>query len=237
MSDIAIKADHLTRRFGTFTAVDGISFEIPYGSIFGFLGANGAGKSTTIKMLCGILKPTSGTGTVAGFEIKQSIGYVSQKFSLYPDLNVIENLMFYGRIYGLSGDALNTRMEQVLKLTGLDEYRERLSEHLSGGWKQKLAIANGILHQPKILFLDEPTAGIDPLSRRSIWVLLFQLASEGTALFVTTHYMEEAERCHQIAFLSDGKLLKIGTPQNFKEIAPTLDEAFAILESKRVTHA
>ncbi len=237
MSDVAIEAKELTRKFGKYTVVDKVSFTLPYGCIFGFLGANGAGKSTTIRMLCGILAPTSGSGSVGGFdinsqpeEIKTVIGYVSQRFSLYSDLTVIENLMFYGRIYGLSEGDLKKRIEEVLQLSGLHEYRERIAGELSGGWKQKLAIANGILHKPRILFLDEPTAGIDPLSRRSIWALLFQLAKEGTALFVTTHYMEEAERCDTIAFISQGKLLKVGPPADFKKIAPTLDEAFAVLE-------
>ena len=238
MSDIAIQADKLTRRFGKFVAVDEISFSLPYGSIFGFLGANGAGKSTTIRMLCGILAPSSGTGKVAGFDvatepeqIKTAIGYVSQRFSLYSDLTVVENLSFYGQIYGLAREDLKKRIEEILLLTGLGEYRDRLAEQLSGGWKQKLAIANGILHKPRILFLDEPTAGIDPLSRRAIWALLFQLAKEGTALFLTTHYMEEAERCHTIGFISQGHLLKMGAPDEFKKIAPSLEEAFAILEA------
>jgi len=219
MSNIAISADKLTRRFGKFTAVDEVSFEIPYGSIFGFLGANGAGKSTTIRMLCGILAPTSGNGTVGGFDvqtqseqIKTVIGYVSQRFSLYSDLNVAENLIFYGQIYGLQGASLQTRIKEVLTITGLEPFRGRLAGDLSGGMKQKLAIANAILHKPKIIFLDEPTAGLDPLSRRAIWELLYQLAEGGTSLFVTTHYMEEAERCNTIAFISDGKLLKIGQP-------------------------
>ncbi len=223
MPDIAISAAQLTRRFGKFTAVDGISFEIPYGSIFGFLGANGAGKSTTIRMLCGILQPTSGNGKVGGFDvqtqpeqIKEVIGYVSQRFSLYADLNVMENLIFYGQIYGLEGRALTGRVEEVLALTGLDRYAQRLSGDLSGGWKQKLAIANAILHNPKIIFLDEPTAGLDPLSRRAIWELLYQLAESGTSLFVTTHYMEEAERCNTIAFISSGKILRTGQPAQLK---------------------
>ena len=223
MSDIAISADKLTRRFGKFTAVDGVSFEIPYGSIFGFLGANGAGKSTTIRMLCGILEPSGGNGKVGGFDvqtqpeqIKTVIGYVSQRFSLYSDLNVIENLTFYGQIYGLENTSLNNRIKEVLTLTGLDRYRQKLAGELSGGWKQKLAIANAILHQPKIIFLDEPTAGLDPLSRRGIWELLYQLAEKGTSLFVTTHYMEEAERCNTIAFISDGKILKIGQPATLR---------------------
>ncbi len=236
---IAISANRLTRRFGKFTAVDHVSFEIPYGSIFGFLGANGSGKSTTIKMLCGILAPSDGTGTVAGFDvktqpesIKQAIGYISQKFSLYGDLTIIENLMFFGRIYGLDGAPLQQRIDEVLVMTGLDKYLNKQAEFLSGGWKQKLAIANGILHKPKILFLDEPTAGIDPLSRKMIWEILTGLASQGTALFITTHYMEEAQRCDQLAFICDGKILKVGTPLSYKEIAPTLEEAFALLESK-----
>ncbi len=224
MPDIAISTDKLTKRFGKFTAVDAISFEIPYGSIFGFLGANGAGKSTTIRMLCGILAPSSGNGKVGGFDvqtqpeqIKTVIGYVSQRFSLYSDLTVIENLSFYGQIYGLEGSALSTRMQEVLKLSGLYEFRQRLAGELSGGWKQKLAIANAILHKPKIIFLDEPTAGLDPLSRRAIWELLYQLAEGGTSLFVTTHYMEEAERCNTIAFISAGKILKIGQPTELKQ--------------------
>ena len=239
MDNIAIQADKLTRKFGKVIAVDGISFSLPYGSIFGCLGANGSGKSTTIRMLCGILAPTSGTGRVAGFDvqtqpeqIKTAIGYVSQRFSLYEDLTVTENLSFFGEIYGLSHHALKDRIEEILKLSGLHEYRDRLAGHLSGGWKQKLAIANGILHKPRILFLDEPTAGIDPLSRRAIWALLFGLAQEGTALFITTHYMEEAQRCNTIAFISHGHVLKIGTPNEFKQIAPSLEEAFAVLESQ-----
>ncbi|MBF0571039.1 MAG: ABC transporter ATP-binding protein [Candidatus Omnitrophica bacterium] len=223
MPDIAISADKLTRRFGKFTAVDEVSFEIPYGSIFGFLGANGAGKSTTIRMLCGILEPTSGNGKVGGFDvqtqpeqIKTVISYVSQRFSLYSDLTVIENLSFYGQIYGLKRESLSRRIEEVLTMTGLYRFCQRLSGDLSGGMKQKLAIANAILHKPKIIFLDEPTAGLDPLARRSIWELLYSLAEQGTSLFVTTHYMEEAERCNTIAFISDGKILRIGRPADLR---------------------
>lgn len=224
MPDIAISAQKLTRRFGKFTAVDEVSFDIPYGAIFGFLGANGAGKSTTIRMLCGILAPSGGNGTVGGFdvqtqpeEIKTVIGYVSQRFSLYSDLNVTENLLFYGQVYGLEGAALSSRIQEVLVLSGLDRFPHRLAGDLSGGMKQKLAIANAILHKPKIIFLDEPTAGLDPLSRRGIWELLYQLSESGTSLFVTTHYMEEAERCNTIAFISDGKILKIGQPSQLKQ--------------------
>ncbi len=224
MNAIAIEAKMLTRNFAKFIAVDGVSFAIPYGSIFGFLGANGAGKSTTIRMLTGILKPTSGGGTVAGFDIntesekiKQSIGYVSQKFSLYSDLTATENLLFYGQIYGLTLPQAQKRMEEIFAWMHLEPFRNQVAGELSGGWKQKLAIANALMHQPKILFLDEPTAGIDPVSRRSIWELLYQLADQGVALFVTTHYMEEAERCNTIAFISRGKILRIGSPAQLKQ--------------------
>ncbi len=224
MSEIAIEAKDLSRNFGKFLAVDKVSFRIGYGEIFGFLGPNGAGKSTTIRMLCGILAPTSGEAYVAGFDvnkdperIKQSIGYVSQRFSLYGDLTVEENLRFYGSVYGIPKSEIDRRIQEVFQLTGLDQYRARAADHLSGGWKQRLALANAILHKPRILFLDEPTAGIDPLSRRALWELLYQLADSGVCLFVTTHYMEEAERCNQIAFISRGKLLKIGQPAALKE--------------------
>ncbi len=227
-NELAIEAQGLTRRFGKIVAVDKVSFRIRYGEIFGFLGANGAGKSTTIRMLCGILAPTSGTALVAGFdvnrqseEIKKSIGYVSQKFSLYGDLTVEENLRFYGQIYGIQDENFSQRMEEILKITGLTPWRGRLADELSGGMKQKLALANGILHRPKILFLDEPTAGLDPLSRRSLWEVLYQIADSGVALFVTTHYMEEAERCNQIAFISQGRLLKIGSPEELKKQVST----------------
>jgi ABC-2 type transport system ATP-binding protein len=223
-NDFAIEVKDLTRRFGQYTAVDHVNFTIRYGEIFGFLGANGAGKSTTMRMLCGILIPSEGTAVVAGYDvnrdsekIKQSIGYVSQRFSLYSDLTVEENLEFYSRIYGIEESQLRKRMEEVIQLIGLHPFRHRLAGELSGGWKQKLALANAMAHHPKIIFLDEPTAGLDPLSRRSLWEILYQLADRGIALFVTTHYMEEAERCNQIAFISHGKLLKIGKPEELKE--------------------
>jgi len=222
-SEVAIEARSLTRKFGDLLAVDQVSFSIRYGEIFGFLGSNGAGKSTTIRMLCGILTPTSGTGRVGGFDVnqdpervKESIGYVSQKFSLYGDLTVQENLEFFGRVYGLDEARLRQRIEEVCKLTGLDHYRKQFAGNLSGGWKQRLAVANAFLHEPRILFLDEPTAGIDPLSRRALWEMLYILADKGVALFVTTHYMEEADRCNQIAFISQGRLLKIGRPADLK---------------------
>ena len=226
-SETAISVRELTRKFGDFVAVDRISFEIGYGEIFGFLGSNGAGKSTTIRMLCGILEPTGGRATVGGYDVatdpehvKNSIGYVSQKFSLYADLTVQENLEFYGGIYRIPEAKLKIRIEEVYQLTGLHEFKDRAAGNLSGGWKQRLAVANGILHKPKILFLDEPTAGIDPISRRALWEMLYQLADSGVALFVTTHYMEEAERCNQIAFIARGKMLKIGEPEKLKKALP-----------------
>ena len=242
----AIEVKALSRRFGQFVAVDQVSFAVNYGEIFGFLGSNGAGKSTTIRMLCGILTPTSGTATVAGFdvnhqseEIKNSIGYVSQRFSLYTDLTVEENIRFYGQIYGIVNHALDQRVKEVLALTKMDRWHDRLAGNLSGGMKQKLALANAIVHQPKILFLDEPTAGIDPLSRRSLWELLYQLAEQGVALFVTTHYMEEAERCNKIAFISHGKLLRIGSPEELrKNISGNLleIECRPLMKASRVFH-
>ncbi|MCG3176697.1 MAG: Vitamin B12 import ATP-binding protein BtuD [Candidatus Omnitrophica bacterium] len=223
MSVPAIEVRELTRRFGRQTAVDRVSFRLDYGEIFGFLGPNGAGKSTTIRMLCGILAPSSGSATVAGHDvgkdperIKLSIGYVSQKFSLYSDLTVQENLEFYGSVYLLEGERLRGRIEQVYALTGLGEYRTRLAGVLSGGWKQRLALANAILHEPRVLFLDEPTAGVDPLSRRALWELFYKLSASGVALLVTTHYMEEAERCNQLAFISGGRILRMGSPQELK---------------------
>jgi drug efflux transport system ATP-binding protein len=220
---MAIDAKGLTRHFGKVVAVDRVNFTIGYGEIFGFLGPNGSGKSTTIRMLCGILAPTSGTATVAGLDvnedpegIKKSIGYVSQSFSLYTDLTVEENLRFYGQIYSLPSQELKNRMEQVIELTQLDSMRHKISGTLSGGYKQRLAVANAILHKPRILFLDEPTSGVDPISRRALWEILYQLAEEGVALFVTTHYMEEAERCNQIAFISQGRLLTHGEPNQLK---------------------
>lgn len=219
----AILLQELTKRFGTLTAVNSVSLEVNEGEIYGFLGPNGSGKSTVIKLLCGLLEPTSGTAWIAGKNVRQDpeaireqIGYMSQRFSLYHDLTVEENLEFYGRIYGLSDAALRERKQEVLQLTGLDQWRGRLAGELSGGSKQRLALANAVLHQPRLLFLDEPTAGIDPVSRRALWELLYQLAEGGIALFVTTHYMEEAERCNQIAFISQGRLLSIGPPNALK---------------------
>ncbi len=220
---VAVQVEHLTRRFGTFTAVDDVGFQVKKGEIFGFLGPNGAGKSTTIRMLCGLLSPTSGTGTVAGFDvlteteqIKLHIGYMSQKFSLYEDLTVTENISFYGGIYGLSGKRLEDRLNWAVEMAGLQDHRTSLTAILSGGWKQRLALACAILHEPPIIFLDEPTSGVDPLSRRQFWDLIYSMADQGITIFVTTHYMEEAEYCDRIALIYDGKMIASGSPMELK---------------------
>ncbi len=219
----AVKVEHLTRRFGSFTAVDDIGFQVKKGEIFGFLGPNGAGKSTTIRMLCGLLSPSSGTGTVAGYDIlseteqiKLHIGYMSQKFSLYEDLTVIENINFYGGIYGLRGRHLENRLNWAVSMAGLQKHRTSLTAILSGGWKQRLALACAILHEPPIIFLDEPTSGVDPLSRREFWDLIYSMADQGITIFVTTHYMEEAEYCDRIALIYDGRMIASGSPTELK---------------------
>ncbi len=221
--NIAVQVDHITKKFGAFIAVDDISFQVTKGKIFGFLGPNGAGKSTTIRMLCGLLSPSSGTGTVAGFDIlheteqiKLHIGYMSQKFSLYEDLSVEENIGFYGGIYGLRGKHLENRLQWALEMAGLQEHRTSLTAILSGGWKQRLALACAILHEPPIIFLDEPTSGVDPLSRRQFWDLIYTMADHGITVFVTTHYMEEAEYCDRIALIYDGKMIASGSPMELK---------------------
>jgi len=219
----AVQVEHLTRRFGDFIAVDDINFQVKKGEIFGFLGPNGAGKSTTIRMLCGLLSPTSGTGTVAGFDIldeteqiKLHIGYMSQKFSLYEDLTVEENISFYGGIYGLRGKRLEERLAWAVEMAGLLAHRTSLTAILSGGWKQRLALACAILHEPPIIFLDEPTSGVDPLSRRQFWDLIYAMADQGITVFVTTHYMEEAEYCDRIALIYGGKMIASGSPLTLK---------------------
>lgn len=218
-----VTVKHLTRRFGDFVAVDDIGFQVKRGEIFGFLGPNGAGKSTTIRMLCGLLRPTSGSGTVAGFDIRRQaeriklhIGYMSQKFSLYEDLRVEENIDFYGGIYGLAGDRLDRRKTWALEMAGLTDHRASLTAILSGGWKQRLALACAILHEPPIIFLDEPTSGVDPLSRRRFWNLIYTMAGQGITIFVTTHYMEEAEYCDRIAMIYGGRMIAIGSPLELK---------------------
>ncbi len=219
-----IDVKNLTKKFGRFTAVNSISFGVKKGEIFGFLGPNGAGKSTTIRMLCGILRPTSGKGTVGGFsidtqpeEIKKIIGYMSQRFTLYGDLTVEENIDFYGGIHGLSPSTKEEREKWVIKMAGLIGRENSLARELAGGWKQRLSLGCAILHRPEILFLDEPTASVDPISRRDFWDLIYILSEEGTTVFVTSHYMDEVERCHRLAILYSGKIIADGSPKELKK--------------------
>ncbi|MEP6962526.1 MAG: ABC transporter ATP-binding protein [Acidobacteriota bacterium] len=219
----AVHLEHLTKRFGDFVAVDDVSIDVAQGEIFGFLGPNGAGKSTTIRILCGLLTPTSGKGTVAGFdvatqseEIRKNIGYMSQRFSLYDDLTVDENIEFFGGIYGVTPEKFPERRDYVLRMAGLSEKRKTMTKLLSGGWKQRLALGCAILHEPPVLFLDEPTSGVDPMARRDFWDLIYQLSAAGHTVFVTTHYMDEAEYCHRIALMGAGKVIALGSPDQLK---------------------
>ncbi len=219
----AVVVRDLEKRFGSFVAVNRISLEVKAGEIFGFLGPNGAGKSTTIRMLCGLLTPTAGTGTVAGFDImreaeqiKAHIGYMSQKFSLYEDLTVEENIDFYSGIYRIPKEKKAERKEWVIDMAGLSEHRHSRTAVLSGGWKQRLALGCAILHEPPVIFLDEPTSGVDPISRRSFWDLIYELAGRGVTVFVTTHYMEEAEYCDRLGLIYRGELIAAGTPEELK---------------------
>jgi len=223
----ALELNNLTRRFGEFVAVNNVSLQIKQGAIYGFLGPNGSGKSTTIRMLCGLLEPTSGSGKVLGLDIakdsealKQKIGYMSQKFSLYDDLSVIENLRFYAGLYSLSSEQMKKRIGEMLALSGLEKRQQELVATLSGGWKQRLALACSILHNPPVLFLDEPTGGVDPVSRRMFWEIIYDLSLQGTTVMVTTHFMDEAEHCDEIGFIFEGNLIASDTPDNLKKIIP-----------------
>ena len=245
----AIEVENLTRYFGKFCAVDHINFEVKSGEIFGFLGANGAGKSTTIRMLCGLLQSTSGTARVGGFDInrepekvKENIGYMSQKFSLYEDLTVDENINFYGKIYGLSDSTLGERKKWVLEMANLKGRERSITGTLSGGWKQRLALGCAVLHRPRIVFLDEPTSGVDPLMRRKFWRLINELSADGVTVLVTTHFLEEAEYCNDIILINAGKIIAGGSPKELKEEhikTPILEvqcsnviEALALLEKQ-----
>ena len=225
MNEAMIECEGLTKRFGNFTAVDDVSFSVARGSIFGFLGPNGSGKSTVIRMLCGILEPTEGTATIAGHDIrregeatKELIGYMSQKFSLYDELTVNENLLFSGKLYSLPDRELKRRRDDLIALTHLEPYLNRRAALLSGGWRQRLAMACALMHHPTVLFLDEPTAGIDPVARRELWDLLFEFSGQGMTLFVTTHYMDEAERCSHVGYIYMGKLIVCGEPDELKKM-------------------
>jgi len=235
MKDIVIKTDKLTKKFGDFIAANEITFEVYAGEIFGFLGANGAGKTTAIKMLCGLSIPSSGSATIAGFdiykqteEIKKNIGYMSQKFSLYEDLTVIENINFFGGIYGLSDKEIKRKSSQLIEQLGLSNESKKLVGSLPLGWKQKLAFSVAILHDPKLVFLDEPTGGVDPVTRRQFWDLIYEAADRSMSIFVTTHYMDEAEYCNRISMMVDGEMKACDTPANLKKQfgVGTMDEVF-----------
>ena len=242
----AIELDALTKRFGAFTAVDRVSMTVEKGEIFGFLGANGAGKSTAIRMLCGLLTPTAGTGRVLGIDVaqdpegvKRSIGYMSQRFSLYDDLSVLQNLRFFGGVYGLRGTRAREREAWAIEMANLTGKEHRLTGELPGGWKQRLALACAVLHEPRVVFLDEPTSGVDPISRRRFWALIDDMSDQGVTVFVTTHYLDEAEYCHRLALIHAGRLVALGTVGEFKEVfsgravlevsAPRLSEALELI--------
>jgi ABC-2 type transport system ATP-binding protein len=248
MTDAIIHASHLSRSFGDLVAVRDVSFDVQPGEIFGILGPNGAGKSTTIRMLCGILDPSGGNGTVVGFDlrreperIKQHIGYMTQRFSLYEDLTVVENVRFYAGLYGVPRRARRARIEEALVQAGLADRRNQIAGTLSGGWKQRVALASATIHKPPLLFLDEPTAGVDPVSRREFWERIYDIAQAGTTAVMTTHYMDEAERCHRLAFIFGGELLDIGTPDEIvarrrlriaELVVDRADEASALLRAR-----
>lgn len=233
-----LRVEGLTRRFGSLTAVDGVSFSMVRGEIFGLLGPNGSGKSTIVRMLCGILNPSAGSGTVLGFDIlrhyekiKQSIGYMSQKFSLYEELTIDENLDFFLGIYSVPADIAANNRNDICRKTGLTGHGHRTVADLSGGWKQRVALACAMVHKPGLLFLDEPTAGVDPVTRRQFWSILYKLAVDGIAIIVTTHYMDEADQCHRLGFMYKGKMIAMGTPGQLKinQQKDTLEDVFISL--------
>lgn len=235
MTDTVIKTDKLTKRFGDFYAVNEITFEVKQGEIFGFLGANGAGKTTAMRMLCGLSSPTSGHASIAGFDIyrqtesiKRNIGYMSQKFSLYEDLTVLENIKFFGGIYGLSDKQIKSKGEELVTQLGLQSEAKKLVSSLPLGWKQKLSFSVAVLHDPKIVFLDEPTGGVDPVTRRQFWDLIYEAAHRGVTIFVTTHYMDEAEYCNRISIMVDGQVKALDSPGNLKQQfgVGSMDEVF-----------
>ncbi len=237
-NDIAISVRGLTKRFGGFTAVDDISFEVDRGEIFGFLGANGAGKTTAMRMLCGLSYPTSGSGTVAGYditrqaeEIKRHIGYMSQKFSLYEELTVSENLTLFATIYGMTDRAIKEKSAEVFRMLEMENMSGTLVKDIPVGWKQKLAFSAATMHSPDVVFLDEPTGGVDPLTRRKFWEMIYRASSEGMTVFVTTHYLDEAEYCNRISIMVDGRIKALDSPQKLKEEygAATMDEVFRIV--------
>lgn len=240
-SDISISARNLTKRFGSFTAVDAVNFEVGKGEIFGFLGANGAGKTTAIRMLCGLLSPTDGQANVAGYDIaketesvKRHIGYMSQKFSLYADLTVAENIWLYGGIYGIPSKILKEKRDALIHRLGLEEVRNELIDGLPLGWKQKLAFSTALLHEPDIIFLDEPTGGVDPITRRQFWEMIYETAAAGVTIFVTTHYMDEAEYCDRVSIMVDGRIEALDTPEALKRDfnVGSMDEVFVRLARK-----
>lgn len=241
MNKIVIHTDNLTKKFGNFTAVDHISFEVEQGEIFGFLGANGAGKTTAMRMLCGLSKPTSGKGSVAGYDIykqselvKKNIGYMSQKFSLYEDLKVWENIRLFAGIYGMKDKEIALKTDELLNHLGFIDERNTLVKRLPLGWKQKLAFSVAIFHKPKIVFLDEPTGGVDPAARRQFWELIYQAADNGITIFVTTHYMDEAEYCNRVSIMVDGRIDALDTPRNLKQQfnTDTMESVFQQLARK-----
>ncbi len=250
-NDVTIKVHGLTKLFGDFPAVNGIDFEVYRGEIFGFLGPNGSGKTTTIRMMLGLLQPTSGEAEVLGIrvnetpeQIRSRVGYMSQRFSLYNDLTVKQNLRFYGRAYGINNAELEVRIQEALKMAGLLGRERTHTKDLAGGWRQRLALSVAIMHQPEVIFLDEPTAGVDPVSRREFWDLLYELVSGGVTVFVTTHYMDEAEHCHRLAFIQEGQIIAYGVPEEIKhktmkgqvfEISPSnpADAVAALKEGKQ----